>query len=406
MTEPETKSNLQYEPETENETRIKQEAIRIIGQGTYGCILYPGFDCNGVPNENMKYLSKIQLNNENTIKENEIGKIIMTIPNYQLYFAPVISSCGINISEMVDNENIKECDIVKKYKDSLSDGSASNTNETYSMNKIFYVGNEDVKQFMNHIITEEEDTSITYKMKLIIDLHIMILYELMQIAEKNIIHFDIKSNNIMVNSITGLPVVIDFGMSYLIESLQTPEGIDENIIRFESHDYWCFDILLMSEIKKLYKNAPEIDWKAEPMTPEKKEQIVNQFVSDGATNKNGELEPPVFLNLYPEAETQTQIKTGLLNYLNTNSINTWGDLYKLITSPDVMKTWDNYSVAVVFLVNIKNTGFTEKIGENALWQQYLNILDQIMFAPPNTRQTASQTKEAMEGLFTSVNADA
>ena len=95
-----------------------------------------------------------------------------------------------------------------------------------------------------------------------------------------------------------------------------------------------------------------------------------------------------------------------MNYLNTNSINTWGDLYKLITSPDVMKTWDNYSVAVVFLVNIKNTGFTEKIGENALWQQYLNILDQIAFAPPNTRQTASQTKEAMEGLFTSVNADA
>jgi len=338
MTEPETDSNLQYETETENETRIKQEAIRIIGQGTYGCILYPGFDCNGVPNENMKYLSKIQLNNENTTKENEIGKIIMTIPNYQLYFAPVISSCGINISEMVDNENIKECDIVKKYKDSLNNGTASNTNETYSMNKIFYVGNEDVKKFMNRIITEDEDTSITYKMKLIIDLHIMILYELMQIAEKNIIHFDIKSNNIMVNSITGLPVVIDFGMSYLIESLQTAEGIDENIIRFESHDYWCFDILLMSEIKKLYKNAPEIDWKAEAMTPEKKEQIVNQFVSDGATNKNGELETPVFLELYPEHETQTQIKTGLLNYLNTNSINTWGDLYKLITSLDVMKT--------------------------------------------------------------------
>jgi hypothetical protein len=186
--------------------------------------------------------------------------------------------------------------------------------------------------------------------------------------------------------------------------LQTPEGIDENIIRFESHDYWCFDILLMSEIKKLYRNNPEIDWKAEAMTPEKKEQIVNQYVSDGATNKNGELETPVFLDLYPAAETQTQIKTGLLSYLNTNSINTWGDLYKSITSPDVMKTWDNYSVAVVFLMNIKNTRFTEKIGENALWQQYINVLDQIMFAPPNTRQTAAQTKEALEKLFININA--
>jgi serine/threonine protein kinase len=390
----------------ENETRIKQEAIRIIGQGTYGCILYPGFDCNGVPNENMKYLSKIQLNNENTTKENEIGQIILSIPNYQLYFAPVISSCAINISEMVDNENIRECDIVKKYKDSLIDGSSTNSNETYSMNKIFYVGNEDVKKYMNRIIVEEGDTSITYKMKLIIDLHIMILYELMQIAEKNIIHFDIKSNNIMVNSITGLPVIIDFGMSYLLESLQTPEGIDENIIRFESHDYWCFDILLMSEIKKMYRNNPQLDWKAEVMTPEKKQQIVNQFVSDRTTNKNGEYEQPVFLDLYPATEIQNEIKTGLLTYLNTNSINTWGDLYNQITSPDVMKTWDNYSVAVVFLMNIKNTGFNEKIGENALWKQYTNVLDKIMFAAPNNRQTAGQTKEELENLFTSMNTNA
>ena len=58
----------------QNEDLMKQEAIRIIGQGTYGCILYPGFDCNGIPNKNMKYLSKIQLNNENTIKEKYILK--------------------------------------------------------------------------------------------------------------------------------------------------------------------------------------------------------------------------------------------------------------------------------------------------------------------------------------------
>lgn len=392
----------EHETNTEHDTRIKQEAIRIIGQGTYGCILYPGFDCNGVPNKNMKYLSKIQLNNENTTKENEIGQIIMTIPNYQLYFAPVISSCGINISEMVDNENIRECDIVKKYKYSLMDGSASESNDTYSMNKIFYVGKEDVKKYMNRIIVEEETTSVMYKMKLIIELQIMILYELMQIAEKNIIHFDLKSNNIMVNHITGLPVIIDFGMSYLIESLQTQEGIEENIIRFESHDYWCFDILLMSEIKKMYKNNPNLDWKAEVLTQEQKEKIVNQYVSEGATNKYGELESPVFIELY-SAETQAEIKSGLLAYLNTSSINTWGDLYNLIIAPDVMKTWDNYSIAVIFLLNIKTTGFSEKIGKHALWQQYINTLNQIMFAPPNKRQTASQSKETLEGIFTNVN---
>lgn len=389
---------------TNTDEQIKQEAIRIIGQGTYGCILYPGFDCNGVPNENMKYLSKIQLNNENTTKENEIGKIIMSIPNYQLYYAPVISSCDINISEMVDNENVKECDIVKKYRDSQIDGSlSSNANDTYSMNKIFYVGNEDVKKYMNRVIVEETETSIMYKIRLIIDMHIIILYELMQIAEKNIIHFDLKSNNIMMNSITGLPVVIDFGMSYLIESLKTQEGIDENIIRFESHDYWCFDILLMSEIKKLYKNNPDVDWKSEVLTPTRKEEIVAQFVSDGATNKNGELEEPVFINLY-SAQIQVQIKHGLLEYLNGNSINTWGDLYNVITSPNTMKTWDNYSVAVIVLLNLKTAGFNEAIGnENALWQKYIGILNNIMFAPPDKRQTAQQTKTEIEQLFTNIS---
>ena len=57
---------------------------QFIGQGTYGCVYKPNIPClNTHPtnikdkNKNKKYISKLQINQVDSEKEFELGKIIM-----------------------------------------------------------------------------------------------------------------------------------------------------------------------------------------------------------------------------------------------------------------------------------------------------------------------------------------
>ena len=83
-----------------NKEKNKKE-MRIIGQGTYGCVYSPNISCStpytlGSSN----FLSKIQKVDATSENELKIGKMVRDIDGFSERFAPILSSCPVKLGKM------------------------------------------------------------------------------------------------------------------------------------------------------------------------------------------------------------------------------------------------------------------------------------------------------------------
>ena len=88
---------------------------KLLSQGGFGCVYYPGILCDGRPNLSKKVISKLQKRGVNSENEILIGNIIRKINNYELFFSPVIKSCGVNLAN-IDRNLLTKCDVVNEKK--------------------------------------------------------------------------------------------------------------------------------------------------------------------------------------------------------------------------------------------------------------------------------------------------
>ena len=84
-------------------------------KGGFGCIFYPGINCDGTSDKSMNNATKIQRQEFNSKNESLVGSILKQLPSYPLFFVPVISSCSIDLRKVTTRE-IKKCKLVKNYK--------------------------------------------------------------------------------------------------------------------------------------------------------------------------------------------------------------------------------------------------------------------------------------------------
>jgi serine/threonine protein kinase len=172
---------------------------KLLAQGGFGCIYYPGLKCNGKPQTNKNVVSKLQKKDASSDNEIKIGKIIMKIDNYQLFFLPVVNSCPVNLS-LFNKELLSECNIVENNKNSNAK-SYILMEIPYVKNKSFYTILIDMYSSKKHIIVG------------LIENYAYLLESISILLKKHIVHFDIKSENILYNQNTHLPVILDFGVS-------------------------------------------------------------------------------------------------------------------------------------------------------------------------------------------------
>ena len=88
---------------------------KLLSEGGYGCVFYPQIPCNKKDKISEKHASKIQVYDKSAKKEINIGKKIQTIPGFKNHFAPVLSHCFVNVSQ-IDNEDKNKCSILQKNK--------------------------------------------------------------------------------------------------------------------------------------------------------------------------------------------------------------------------------------------------------------------------------------------------
>jgi len=402
---------------------------KIIGEGSYGCIFYPGMDCDTIDTKQkqqtktqlqQEYISKIQKKNIVLKNEIEVGKKIQSIPNYQEKFSPIIENCQINIGKIKTKE-IDNCKTIK------------NTNTNLELSKIKYVGHETLENYMKKISNPHKFIQI------LIYSHIQLLNNLKELYEHlGIIHNDIKENNIICRDIDGLPIIIDFGLSVELQYATFPQPnklskLYKYFFRYDaSYEVWCIEIIMLNymlnelnkewlksiitpeQIKTIQQTdtlitfKPNQTWidliiyledKQEDITLEKiyeqygynwrtksitQEEITN-IINDYIQNNN-------FIKTITDNNLKTVFRTNLLNYFSPFINQPWENLFSELIKTSI--SWDNYALSITFFKIITQLEIPEI-------NNYNTLLISIIFSEPNKRQSPQETINEIKKIFSS-----
>lgn len=285
----------------------QKEKPKLMNQGAYGCIFKPGIKCDG-KTEKEDYVTKIQKNSDTVKNEIKISEKIKKIKDYQLYFSPIVSSCLIELAK-VSKYEINKCNPLK-----------NNTNQLVS-NKIKYVGDKDLTD-----IIVKNPSKVKY-------LYNYLLETLLVLEKNNIVHYDIKSNNIIFDNKLKIPILIDFGVSFHTQHIH-----NKNVFYNYSNDYdpWCIDIAVCSFIE----TELDSEKKQKEIQKEQLELLIYRY----------EKQNPIF-KYFSESDKE-EWKKNQENYFYNFINKSWKKLQDDLST--YHKSWDNYSLSVLFFEILHN----------------------------------------------------
>ena len=318
--------------------RILKKNIKkhnLIAEGSFGCIFHPGMSCNHKP-LNSKYITKIHSSNEKTTtNEIAISKKIQTIPNYTLYFSPVLENCNVNLAK-VDTDNIDKCTFINediKTKQPL----------TYVSTQTRYVEGDTLLKYIEKQNPNNNISTIIYV------LYNKLCKSIQLLLEKEIIHFDLRENNMIIAK-QGEPIIIDYGISIDFGILKkkkfAPRYLKKAFYAYTTkYKPWCIEIVLISYL---------VNYPANPLTPTKIMEIFDELME---TNHFKNI--PYLKDALPKYREQfkTHVATKPANELLIHLLTTY-------------KRWDTYSLAIILIQMLEKTGQTptqtyiDKIKEN------------------------------------------
>jgi len=372
--------NKPDEPSTTDEQNDTNH-VKLLGEGSYSCVFRPGIECSRKQLVSKKYITKIQKYKETSTHEVKIGKIIKKIPRYSRYFAPIIESCDVTIDMLNNDSEAKKCDFL--------DISSQNRAKTYESNRIRYVGKHTLAEYLLQEVKSIKQMENYFRKW--INIHITLLNSVSKLNTANVVHMDIKENNIMCKEKSGQPVLIDFGISVDVTNIDSPEFHSAAAFFSYAANYppWCLDITMISYMIHKTKNAdikqPVLNaWRSESASIDAAKQVINQFASTNLEHL-GLFSADEMAEFNQNAETYyTPLVEG--GMLNTPS---WGDVYNELVKYN--QSWDNYSTAIMFLQLLQQFGLQEIAEDFPFMKQYISVLKTVILSMPEGRPTAADT---------------
>ena len=348
------------------------ENPQFVNQGTYGCVYLPNIPCKtSVPSHHrehpyaIKYISKVQVRTS-AVMEINLGNILQTIPQYTSYFAPILQDCEIDV-RMMDPEEAQKCQVIQNH---------SNTTNTtpFVSSKIRYIGSQSLSQYLVKQPPHHLEKSI-------FETHLHVLKALNHLAGKRIVHYDLKDNNIMYDEQYGVPILIDFGLSFQIDddTSVNPRTYQQFYSDYEKYPSWPIECVFISYL------TTTKSFQLDDLVPlSNLQKITDIFVHENEA-----------LTHIEDQEQCQQYHDRVLAYLQASekeTIRTFID--KLIDNLGF--TWDNYAVAVTYsfylLAMSKDT-----IGPRI--HQYKKIIQGVILSFPSRPHT-KDTQQAIYELAT------
>jgi hypothetical protein len=373
---------------------MKNES-KVINQGGFGCIFYPSLSCKNERNQSKdgkEYISKLVERNFSSKNEIDIGEIVKTIPFYYLYYVPVLHNCAASLSK-VGNKEIKKCHIIE-------DNNKNDNHVKYILLKMKYV--ENVK-FTDYLLTNKSKKHV---LNIIFDTYSYFLFSLEQLMNYEIVHYDFKWGNAVIDLKTELPVILDFGISIPIRKLldhdhdhdhvdlkkggkndkheeneEEGEGEDEyEIYRdyfytyFPTYSLWPVEVHAICYV--LHEHGR--------ITPESLQQLIDEYVD---SNTAFTIFSPEFLEKYKKQcfQTMEHLIDKPRKYVIRECLKFWN-------------TWDNYALSISYFQIIKfisSMGFTS----NTFLISFSKILVGNVHPDPSRRSNYTTTRYKYKSIF-------
>jgi len=206
--------------------------VKLIGQGSYGCVYNPGFNCDSKIHPG--YVSKLVLRNKTTMNEHNIGlDIKQKIKKYDKYFIIQEKKCSTtraDLSPTIFNKDI--CKVLR------------GDNDKYMILRSKYVKSVEAYNVIGGYKTLHKILQFMYSISKRIYL----------LEQADIIHMDMHFANILIGTNNKKIYVIDFGLSlntsyFFINKLPNYNYLEENIFNPKMDwAYWTIEYNLLGYI--------------------------------------------------------------------------------------------------------------------------------------------------------------
>lgn len=396
--------------EEDNYDEYGQKGGDLLSSGGYGCVYYPALGCDPTftedpddedvygekkKNKNVtkmikelktdKYVSKIQRETESARNEIEISiKIKENIKDYDNFFSPITSVCLINLA-LLDKGLVEECDLFKKDKNKGKEKQRYlNMRQRYIKGKLLkdYIMEEASKggikntnkQYEYEYEYEQGKSMITRLLRT----HVHLLNTLLKLERINVIHYDLKNDNIMYDTTKNVPILIDYGLSIDFEKMsillkkyesvrekkrETDKNRDgdkdkdknkkiyEDCIKRGKYSFyvyapdyytWCPEILFLSYIYNKKLNKDELRGNVNVL---ENASLLNEYdikvFSNDVVDKN-----PIFTKIFNK-DIMNEYKTIIYDYYMRFVGKKFFDIQKELLKYSY--TWDNYSLAITYV---------------------------------------------------------
>ena len=373
--------------------RIKH---KFLGQGSYGCTIKPGLDCKGKTNKYAYKVNKIQEVNFNSKNEIEISDAVKKIKGYKKRFVPVLKSCIVKFNQIEPSKDIvTNCESENLFSSNPEDNGF--IKNEYYMFYMRYVKGEGLK---NSLLSSK--TVDLFFDKFFYNLYYL-LNSIYLLNENKIVHNDLHYNNIMVETSTNTPLLIDFGLSFKYKSLfKNSYGFDYRHMRkyfFDWRDgmYWQlmekkFISFIIDNHSTYFRSYVDSDYAENQLTKE----IIDIFVNDAFNSFFDEVETKILFEENEFQEFFKVLKNFYYRFLPSNS------KYKYYSNiieellPFVLKFNDLHSVTCCF-IQIFNKKINEELSKKNNSVKYIVIYDfikalfkKVYYPDPNYRLSIYQ----------------
>ena len=330
---------------------------KLIDQGGFGCIFYPGFNCKGdVTKGAANVVTKLQRNSFNAQNEIYIGTFIKNIRNYKLFFLPVIKSCSIGLASL-NKQSIHKCNII------------SDVDPNYLLMEIPYIKNITFEELFTSYFRSKKHVLLVFfeTFKYVAD-------SISYLINIDVVHYDIKEQNILYSIKYENPLLIDYGISLPVKYINN-SNIHKYFYVYDPDYYiWPLEahvICYLINVKD-HLDSSDID------------KIVNEYVSNNAGLN-------IFSNDFRKKYTKLCIKF-LKKYENMNKDTIINELFKFY------KTWDLYSLSILYL-KFLNYLFRDGFFQSQFIIQFSQLLLQNISPDPNNRLSVEDTKQKYKEIF-------
>lgn len=367
---------------------------KLLGQGSYGCVYYPGISCSGKINKK-KTVTKLQEISFYSVNEITIGKYIKKhIHKYTSMYAPIVKYCVVSFQTIQKSDlNIFDCKTLfpddttsnssdydydydyNDYKDYIktpyksksgantyayanSDKFKSKLHTKYYLMYMNYIANKTFKKYFE---------SYTLYNDYVVDLIKATLYLIKSIGHlvsANIIHNDLHVNNILINLKNNKPIIIDFGLAMFYSKCFKYQ---KKTIDFEYLKYLLFDfredqyhIILekrfISFITNNKSNQYSIAIATNFVKNELTQSIIDLFIADAYDSISKQYVIP--FNKVELAEYYKSLKQFYYQFLNKHKYPNYSVIISYLLK-FIFKYTDLYSIVFdIYYIN-KSTSFVK-----------------------------------------------